>query len=116
MHIQRCITGVEVWAPAKLNLFLEVSAKRDDGFHEIETLMVPVALYDTLQFIPAASGQITLDCRELCATSEALPPPEKNLVVRAVELLAQRSGVQRGAQLRLVKRIPLASGLAGGSS
>ncbi|HEX4146825.1 MAG TPA: 4-(cytidine 5'-diphospho)-2-C-methyl-D-erythritol kinase [Pirellulales bacterium] len=123
MHIHRSMSGVEVWAPAKLNLFLEVLAKRTDGYHEIETLMVPVDWYDTLRLSACSSGRVSLTCR-LAAGSRVtasadpfeLPPAADNLAVRAVELLRQRSGVEQGAQIELTKRIPLASGLAGGSS
>ena len=51
--------GVRVRAPAKLNLFFEVIGKRSDGFHEIETLMTPIDLFDDLSFVPNNSGQIT---------------------------------------------------------
>ena len=134
-----------VWlAPAKINLFLEVLARRDDGFHEIETLMAPVAIYDTLWFTPQAEGNIELACRwaapgraqrgtaPLQPSDEFspdppggppwpapwgdLPPAEKNLAYRAVSLLRERAGVKAGALMRLVKRIPSAAGLGGASS
>ena len=122
MYIDRSAPRLVVYAPAKLNLFFEVLAKREDGYHEIETLMVPVDLYDTLYFKEDASGQIGLDCQ---GVSEAwglgsgfgeVPDGTANLVVRAVELLGRRAGVRLGARLRLVKRIPVAAGLGGGSS
>lgn len=121
--------GWEVWAPAKLNLFLEVLAKRADGFHEIETLMVPINLYDTLYFSvdpnnrKESGERIELHCGwaspaalpAACAGAP-LPEGERNSVVRALELLRQRCGIRRGATVRLIKRIPVAAGLAGGSS
>lgn len=116
MHIHRSASGFEVLAPAKLNLFLEVLAKRNDGFHEIETLMVPVGWYDTLHFATDPGGEFTLNCQQMGLASEPIPTGEDNLVIRAVKLLRQRSGTRQGARLRLVKRIPAASGLAGGSS
>lgn len=134
-----------VWlAPAKINLFLEVLGRRDDGFHEIETLMAPIAIYDTLWFSPQPEGNIELACRwaapgraqgnaprpnssdesrldqeggsALQASLGDLPPDEKNLAFRAVRLLQQLSGVKAGAAMRLVKRIPSAAGLGGASS
>ena len=135
--------------PAKLNLFFEVLAKRPDGYHEIETLVYPIGLYDTLGFTDDPGGQIRLSCelgggswgkgaRNLfCEAAEGRTPTEgwsrkevpgtfsllgdvptgpENLVVRAVELLRRRAGVARGATMRLVKRIPSAAGLGGGSS
>jgi 4-diphosphocytidyl-2-C-methyl-D-erythritol kinase len=102
---------VMVWAPAKVNLFLEVLAKRPDGYHDIATLMVAVSLYDTLEFKEDATGSIRLECDQ-----PDLPTGPDNLVCRAAELLRQRCGVRRGARIHLSKRIPLAAGLAGGSS
>jgi len=100
-----------VWAPAKVNLFLEVLARRPDGYHEINTLMVTVSLYDTLEFKEEASGAIRLRCDQPNLSTGA-----DNLVVRAAELLRRRSGCARGADIGLAKRIPLAAGLAGGST
>ncbi|HEX3869001.1 MAG TPA: hypothetical protein VHV77_01060, partial [Pirellulales bacterium] len=110
---------LEVTAPAKLNLFLEVLGKRDDGFHEIETLMLPVSLYDSLSIRSRDDGQVVLSSHEVKrqdASSEAMPQGDSNLVVRALRLLKQRAGVERGAEVTLTKRIPMAAGLAGGSS
>lgn len=122
MHLSR--TGVDyvVQAPAKLNLFFEVLGKRSDGYHAIETLVTPIDLYDTLYFREDASGQVRLVCQRVAQSSEpegglaTIPEGRDNLVVRAVELLQQRSGARCGARLRLVKRIPAAAGLGGGSS
>ncbi|MFN4259876.1 MAG: 4-(cytidine 5'-diphospho)-2-C-methyl-D-erythritol kinase [Gemmataceae bacterium] len=100
-----------IWAPAKVNLYLEVLGKRPDGYHDIATLMVAVSLYDTLTFKEEASGQISLTCDH-----PSLSVGPDNLVVRAAELLQRRSGCRRGASIHLHKRIPLAAGLAGGSS
>ena len=53
MRVFRHHRELFIWAPAKINLFLEVLGKRPDGYHEIETLMVPISLFDTLRFAPA---------------------------------------------------------------
>ena len=98
-------------APAKVNLFLEVLAKRADGYHEIATLMVAVSLYDSLKFKEEASGEIRLDCDH-----PQLSTGPDNLVCRAADVLKARTGCRRGARIRLRKRIPLAAGLAGGST
>ncbi|MGD9721400.1 MAG: 4-(cytidine 5'-diphospho)-2-C-methyl-D-erythritol kinase [Pirellulales bacterium] len=114
-----------VRAPAKLNLFFEVLAKRSDGFHEIETLMVPIGLFDTLVASPDPSGRISVACRwaapgdgaSLDAAYGALPRDEQsNLAYKAAQLLQARSGSSLGLHLDLVKRIPTAAGLGGGSS
>jgi 4-diphosphocytidyl-2-C-methyl-D-erythritol kinase len=114
-------------APAKLNLFLEILGRRADGFHELETLMVPIDLFDSLSFKslpPAANGdagELILEVRpgisgfSDCATSDT-PTGAENIVVPALELLRERSGCRFGARVELVKRIPVAAGLGGGSS
>jgi len=123
MEIRRLTVGVVVHAPAKLNLFFEVLGKRRDGYHEIETLMVPVDLYDTLYFKEEPSGQVSLDCQRVSGRWASngpepmeVPKGAANLVVQAVKLLRRRAGLRRGAVLRLVKRIPIAAGLGGGSA
>jgi 4-diphosphocytidyl-2-C-methyl-D-erythritol kinase len=103
--------GVEILAPAKLNLFLEVLGKRPDGFHDIESLMVTVDLHDTLTFSDDPSGQITLVCDD-----PSLPTGPTNLVVKAAERLKEATGSTRGARIDLKKVIPAQAGLAGGSS
>jgi 4-diphosphocytidyl-2-C-methyl-D-erythritol kinase len=111
MLIEEHAAAVVVWAPAKLNLFLEVSAKRPDGYHDIATLMVAVNLYDTLEIKEDAA----LDVRLQCDHPDLSTGPD-NLVCRAANLLRERTGCRRGARLQLVKRIPIAAGLAGGST
>ncbi len=130
----------EVLAPAKLNLFLEVLARRPDGYHEIETLMVPVDLFDSLTVRNDPSGTVSLTCRWApglrklsprregeCVRPvdprrppvsewEELPEGDDNIATRAVELLRRRAGVRFGAVMQLTKRIPSAAGLGGGSS
>lgn len=111
----------EVRAPAKLNLWFEVLSRRNDGFHEVATLMVPIALRDTLSLRLDPSGQISLECRPAAAGMAStlwadLPNDDRNLVVKALLLLQARSGTQLGASVRLIKRIPAAAGLGGGSS
>ncbi len=111
MLSERQAGAVRVRAPAKVNLFLEVLAKRADGYHDIATLMVAVSLYDTLEFKEEVSGQILLRCDH-----PDLSTGSDNLVCRAAELLRWHTGCTRGAQIRLHKRIPIAAGLAGGST
>lgn len=114
-------------APAKLNLYLEVNRKRSDGFHDLQTVMVPIRLSDDLTLVVktppshGSSGEISLhvsDCRvgSQSRLGPQLPAATENLVVRALRLLQQRSGTPLGADVRLAKRIPLAAGLGGGSS
>ncbi|MBM83781.1 MAG: 4-(cytidine 5'-diphospho)-2-C-methyl-D-erythritol kinase [Planctomycetaceae bacterium] len=112
-----------VHTPAKLNLFLDVLGKRADGFHELITLMAKVSLFDTLSFTEDSSGTIQLQCCNAGSGSgaedsldTAIPSGQDNLVVRAARLLQDYSGTKRGARIGLLKRIPAAAGLAGGSS
>jgi 4-diphosphocytidyl-2-C-methyl-D-erythritol kinase len=100
-----------VWAPAKVNLFLEIAASRPDGYHELRTLLVAVSLYDTLEFAPASPATFRLSC-----TDPQLGTGPENLIVRAADLLRQHTGAEGGAEVRLTKRIPLEAGLAGGST
>ena len=97
---------------AKVNLFLEVTGVRADGYHDLESLIVFAGLGDRLDFAPAD---------ELIVTSHgdfaaALPSGEDNLVVRAARVLAETAGVPAEAEIRLHKRLPVAAGLGGGSA
>jgi 4-diphosphocytidyl-2-C-methyl-D-erythritol kinase len=120
MNVHRLATGALVWAPAKLNLFFEILAKRGDGYHEIETLMVPISLYDTLIASSDPGGQVRVDCRWAAADAGdklgELPAEQDNLATRAVTLLRNRAAVRAGIAIELLKRIPSAAGLGGGSS
>jgi 4-diphosphocytidyl-2-C-methyl-D-erythritol kinase len=123
---------VSVHAPAKLNLSLAVLARRADGFHEIESLMVPVTLHDTLRVqvseVPGIRLRVRFGGRLATAAGSPLahdvPSDATNLVVRAAQLLAVEAGLADssaaiavpGLDIDLVKRIPSGSGLGGGSS
>src|SRR2546423_12641337 len=96
-------------APAKVNLFLEVTARRPDGYHELRTLLVAVSLFDVLAF--AHSPTVRLSC-----TDPTLGTGPENLVVRAADLLRRHTGTKAGADIALTKRIPVQAGLGGGSS
>lgn len=115
MVIRPIAGGVQVLAPAKLNLFLEVLGRRPDGYHELETLMVAIDLHDRLSFLADDSGRIALECDD-----PGLPTGPENLVVKAAERLRREAGPDRsrslGARIRLEKSIPAQAGLGGGSS
>ena len=96
-------------APAKLNLGLHVLRRRPDGFHDLATVFLPIGWADRLAAEPAAT--VSLACSD-----PALPTDERNLVVRAALALREWAGVERGARLRLTKRVPYGAGLGGGSS
>jgi 4-diphosphocytidyl-2-C-methyl-D-erythritol kinase len=111
MHWSYYADDVVVWAPAKVNLFLEILAKRPDGYHDLATLMATVRLHDTLVLQDDPTGALNLTC-----TRSDLSTGPDNLVLRAAERLRQHVGKKRGARIRLVKRIPMQAGLAGGST
>jgi 4-diphosphocytidyl-2-C-methyl-D-erythritol kinase len=122
MKVHRLAAGVLVQAPAKVNLFFEALAKRSDGFHEVETLMVPISLYDTLFAFVGNTSRVRVDCRwvpGIPGTNAALgelPTERDNLATKAVELLRGRTGIEKGIEIDLVKRIPSAAGFGGASS
>jgi 4-diphosphocytidyl-2-C-methyl-D-erythritol kinase len=97
-------------APAKINLFLRVLRKRDDGYHDIVSLMQKITLYDELIFSPRPKG-IVLNC-----PGSDLPTSEDNLVFRAAQSIFAYTNYPSGMEIKLIKKIPLAAGLGGGSS
>lgn len=102
--------GVRVVAPAKINLTLWVGACRADGYHQIESIVATISLADRLTIHPASRG-----CKLTCTNSE-LSCGSSNLVMRAVEALAQRVGKEAHLRMHLEKNIPVGAGLGGGSS
>ena len=104
--------AVVVAAPAKLNLFLEIRHKRHDGYHDLESLMVAVDLFDTLELRTREDGEIALTC-----DPPTLSAGPDNLVYKAAVALREAAKQPtRGAEIRLTKRIPAQAGLGGGSS
>lgn len=103
---------MQAFAPAKINLSFEIKGRRDDGFHEIETLMAPISLADrlTIERSKAANG-IQFSCDD-----SSLPSGDDNLVVRAARLFQQRTQIGEGVEIALEKKIPHGAGLGGGSS
>lgn len=103
---------VVVTAPAKINLHLEVLGLRPDGFHELAMVMQTIDLVDHLELLPTADASLELSCDR-----PELPCDATNLIVKAAQLLRQRSGLpELGARMHLRKQIPIGAGLAGGSS
>jgi 4-diphosphocytidyl-2-C-methyl-D-erythritol kinase len=100
-------------APAKLNVFLRVLRRRGDGFHDIETLVQPITIADGVRAAHRDQGFGLTLAGERAAE---VPTGSENLVLAAARALAEETGEQRGANLTLVKRIPVAAGLGGGSA
>ena len=97
-------------APAKLNLFLHVVGRRDDGYHLLQTVFRFIDVADSLCFTPRSDGEIVM------ATPLADVPPATDLTVRAAQALRRASGSDHGVNIFLTKRLPMGGGLGGGSS
>lgn len=100
---------IRLRAPAKVNLFLEITGKRRDGYHTLSTVFQTISLADELTLAPAKT--LTLTC-----SNPSLPTDESNLVMKAALRLQNALGETRGARIHLKKVVPMGAGLGGGSS
>lgn len=98
-------------APAKVNLQLRILGRREDGFHDIETLMVPISLADEIT-IETAIGR-TVKVR---SNDPTLPTGDSNLAVKAAQIFSEATGLKFAAHIEIEKRVPMGAGLGGGSS
>jgi 4-diphosphocytidyl-2-C-methyl-D-erythritol kinase len=105
------VSGLTIETAAKINLCLRVLGRRADGYHEVETVLHTVGVWDRVAIRDPESSEVSLSI-----TGSQAPEGEANLCWRAASLLAERTGVKRGAAIALHKGIPLRSGLGGGSS
>ena len=108
----RTAFGLTIEAPAKVNLNLEILGRRDDGFHEIDSLFQAVSLCDRIEVSMAEEGEFELS---VSGTVE-LPEDESNIVTKAFRLMQDRFALKGGLRVELQKRIPIAAGLGGGSA
>jgi len=98
--------------PAKINLYLRITGRRRDGYHELETVFLPLAgLSDRIEVIPSRSGRLELRC-----AATGVPANQENLAWRAAAAFAQAAGITPAWRITVQKRIPVAAGLGGGSS
>lgn len=97
-------------APAKLNLLLKITGQRIDGYHELVSVLVPVALYDKLKISKLERGL------KVYWSGRELPKGQNNLVNRAAISFFEKTGIRKGAKITAIKKIPVSSGLGGGSS
>jgi len=105
------VNTVDIWpAPAKLNLFLHITGRRDDGYHDLQTLFQFLNVSDSLQFQIRKDGEIHRQ------TAIAGVDPQHDLVVRAAKLLQGHTGCPLGVDISIKKIIPMGGGLGGGSS
>jgi len=101
--------ALEKLSPCKVNLLLNILGRRADGFHELETVLHPIRVFDRLTFARAGQG-IQLSC-----TVPGLPTDARNLVYRAAAMFLEAARIKEGVRVDLEKNIPLAAGLGGGS-
>ena len=100
-----------VKAPAKINLYLEIINKRPDGYHNIESVMHTVSLFDILEFTELQEDKIELVC-----DNADLFDSKKNLVYKAAKKVKEKYNITTGVKIKLTKNIPMGAGLGGGSS
>ncbi|WP_413852617.1 4-(cytidine 5'-diphospho)-2-C-methyl-D-erythritol kinase, partial [Candidatus Ruminimicrobium bovinum] len=100
---------MQVQAPAKINLYLEIIDKRPDGYHNLQSIMHTVSLFDTLCFENDISIKLT-------CSDENLPVDKTNLVYKTVVKMQQAFCIDKGIKIHLIKNIPTGAGLGGGSS
>jgi len=107
-------------APAKVNLFLRILRKREDGFHELSSLFQTVSLMDRLDFwsLPADASQprCSMEVTPDSLGAELIPTDQSNLVMRALDIFAENTGETRRVHCRLHKAVPAQGGLGGGSA
>jgi len=102
--------SMRIQSPAKLNLFLHITGRRADGYHELQTIFQIIDFADMLDIALRANGDLVLHCNlDILNT-------EDNLILRAARALRDATGCTQGASIRLHKRIPMGAGLGGGSS
>jgi 4-diphosphocytidyl-2-C-methyl-D-erythritol kinase len=108
------MTAIVREAHAKVNVFLRVLGRRDDGYHDIETLVLPISLHDRVTVEPADELTVTVSG----PAAVAVPDGDENLALRAARTLAAEAGgpASPGARISIEKRIPVAAGLGGGSA
>ena len=106
--------NITVKCPAKINLTLEVVNKREDGFHNIKSIMQMIDLYDTLEIAISENPENEI---LLSGNSDEIPYNEKNLVYKAADLFFQETGICGiKTEIYIDKKIPVSAGLAGGST
>lgn len=103
-------------SPAKINLFLEVTGKRDDGYHELSTLFAKINLADNIRINIDSSDATVIKLFADGPLADALPEPEKNLVYRAAAEFFKKFSITARCEITLTKYIPMGAGLGGGSS
>lgn len=108
------MSRIKIAAPAKINLTLEVLDKREDGFHNLKSIMQAISLYDYLTFDVTDSDKTQIT---LCGNSDKIPYDNKNLVYKAIEKFLEKTAINnKKIEVYIEKNIPVEAGLAGGST
>lgn len=102
---------ISIKAPAKINLTLDVTDKRSDGYHEVAMVMTTIDLADRLELMLRPDHQVTVSC-----SASYVPVDERNSAYQAARMIQETFGVSQGVHIHIDKTIPVAAGLAGGSS
>jgi 4-diphosphocytidyl-2-C-methyl-D-erythritol kinase len=102
------------FAPAKLNLYLHITGRRADGYHDLDSLVAFAGVGDEVQLEPAESFSLTIEGPQAAALAHE--PVDHNLITKAAKTLAELTGKKLNAKITLIKNLPVASGIGGGSS
>jgi 4-diphosphocytidyl-2-C-methyl-D-erythritol kinase len=113
MIVHACDNRLSIASPAKLNLFLEIHARRDDGFHDLETVMTTFSIFDFLRFSPTSNDELRLTLHS--TRDHEVPTDASNLIIKALATIRELSGQTCGAIVELFKNIPVQAGLGGAS-
>lgn len=104
------MNNITIKAPAKINLYLDVLGKRPDGYHDLKMIMQTISLYDEVHISIMEKG-IQVDC-----DFSYVPSGEKNIAYKAAKLMLEKFNIKQGVGIKIIKKIPVAAGLAGGST
>ena len=102
---------ISLFSPCKINLFLRIIRKREDGFHDLASLFQAIGFGDTLDLTP-----IDADADEFTCNMPGVPVDSSNLVLRALQLMREKTGVKQYFRANLIKQVPAQAGLGGGSA
>ena len=105
------MNSIELKSRAKINLSIDVLGKREDGYHLVEMIMQTIDLYDIIKIKALETEEIIINSNTL-----DIPLNENNIVYKAIELIRENFGIKRGVEVFIEKNIPIAAGMAGGSS
>ena len=105
------MNSIKLKSRAKINLSIDVLGKREDGYHLVEMIMQTIDLYDVIKIIELSSDDIILK-----SNSSDIPLDDNNIVYKAINLLKNKFNINKGIEIFIQKNIPIAAGMAGGSS